>query len=98
MAHRHSPLNLEVRRRIVQRCQSRPITLVAADVGISRACASKWVNRWRRYGDLGLQDRPCAPRHSPNATPDAVGRGSRRGATSGPRPGSLTNSPSAVSA
>jgi transposase InsO family protein len=38
-------------------------------MGISRACASKWVNRWRRYGELGLVDRPSVPRHSPTATP-----------------------------
>jgi transposase InsO family protein len=38
-------------------------------MGISRACASKWVNRWRRHGDLGLLDRSSAPHRSPNATP-----------------------------
>jgi transposase InsO family protein len=41
-------------------------------MGISRACASKWVNRWRRYGDLGLVDRPSTPHHSPRATPAEV--------------------------
>ena len=41
-------------------------------MGISRACASKWVNRWRRYGELGLHDRSSAPRHSPSATPAEV--------------------------
>ncbi|MEU1180820.1 helix-turn-helix domain-containing protein [Streptomyces sp. NPDC005820] len=25
-------------------------------MGISRACASKWVKRWRLHGDAGLQD------------------------------------------
>src|SRR5258707_4700529 len=38
-------------------------------MGISRACASKWVNRWRRHGELGLHDRPSTPHHSPDATP-----------------------------
>uniref|UniRef100_UPI00404008A6 helix-turn-helix domain-containing protein n=1 Tax=Streptomyces sp. DG1A-41 TaxID=3125779 RepID=UPI00404008A6 len=38
-------------------------------MGISRACASKWVNRWRLQGDAGLQDRPSSPHRSPNATP-----------------------------
>jgi transposase InsO family protein len=37
-------------------------------MGISRACASKWVNRWRRHGELGLQDRSSTPHQSPNAT------------------------------
>jgi transposase len=41
-------------------------------MGISRACASKWVNRWRRYGDLGLVDRSSTPHHSPRATPTKV--------------------------
>jgi transposase InsO family protein len=41
-------------------------------MGISRACASKWVNRWRRYGDLGLHDRSSTPQHSPRATPAEV--------------------------
>lgn len=38
-------------------------------MGISLACASKWVNRWRRYGDAGLHDRSSAPGQSPSATP-----------------------------
>lgn len=37
--------------------------------GISRACASKWVNRYRHYGELGPQDRSSTPQQSPNATP-----------------------------
>ena len=53
----------------MQRCRTRPIAHVAAEMGISRACASKWVNRWRRHGELGLRDRPSTPRHSPTATP-----------------------------
>jgi len=53
----------------VERCQYRPIAHVAAEMGISRACASKWVNRWRRHGELGLHDRSSIPRHSPHSTP-----------------------------
>jgi transposase InsO family protein len=41
-------------------------------MGISRACASKWVNRYRRYGELGLIDRSSTPHHSPRATPTWV--------------------------
>ena len=37
-------------------------------MGISRQCASTWVNRHRKYGDLGLQDRSSAPKHQPTAT------------------------------
>ena len=50
------------------RCQSRPVAHVAAEMGISRACASKWVNRFRRFGEVGLQDRSSAPHRQPTAT------------------------------
>jgi hypothetical protein len=30
-------------------------------MGISRACASTWVNRHRLHGDFGLLDRPSTP-------------------------------------
>jgi transposase len=69
MSHRNAPLSFEGRLRLVQRCQQRPISHVAAEMGISRACVSKWVNRWRRHGELGLHDRPSTPHHSPDATP-----------------------------
>jgi transposase InsO family protein len=56
----------------VARCQTRPIAHVAAEMGISRACASKWVNRFREFGELGLLDRSSAPRRQPTATPAEV--------------------------
>jgi transposase len=68
MHHRNAPLSVEGRRRFVERCENRPIAHVAAEMGISRACASKWVNRYRRYGDLGLHDRSSAPHRQPKAT------------------------------
>ncbi len=48
VSHRNAPLSIEGRRRLVQRCQSRPIAYVVAGMGISRRCASKWVNHFRR--------------------------------------------------
>lgn len=54
------------------RCQSRPIAHVAAEMGISRACASKWVNRFRRFGEIGLEDRSSTPSRQPTATPAEV--------------------------
>ncbi|BCT74177.1 IS481 family transposase [Sinomonas cyclohexanicum] len=72
MTHGNAPLSLEGRRRLVKRCQDRPIAHVAAEMGISRACASTWVNRYRRHGELGLQDRPSVPRRQPTATPAEV--------------------------
>ena len=41
-------------------------------MGISRACASKWVNRYRRYGEVGLLDRPSVPHVQPTATSGAL--------------------------
>jgi transposase len=53
MTHAHAPLSVEGCRRFIERCKTRPIAHVAAEMGISRACASKWVNRWRKHGDTG---------------------------------------------
>lgn len=70
--HANAPLSVEGRRRLVERCQSRPIAHVAAEMGISRACASKWVNRYRRHGELGPHDRSSTPHRQPTATPGEV--------------------------
>lgn len=75
MVHRNAPLSLEGRRRLVERCRTRPIAHVAAEMGISRACVSKWVNRYRQDGELGLLDRSSTPRRQPTATSaDTVAR------------------------
>ena len=68
VTHRNAPLSPEGRRRLIERCRSRPIAHVAAEMGISRAYASTWVNRYRRHGELGLLDRSSAPRRQPTAT------------------------------
>ncbi len=70
--HRNAPLSVEGRRRLVARCQTRPIAHVAAEMGISRQCASKWVNRWRHHGEAGLLDHPSVPHRQPTATPGEV--------------------------
>ncbi|MFI1161919.1 IS481 family transposase [Streptomyces sioyaensis] len=70
--HSNAPLSVEGRRRLVERCRTRPISHIAEEMGISRACASKWVNRYRRYGDLGLLDRSSTPNRQPTATPGEV--------------------------
>ena len=51
MLHRNAPLSVEGRRRLIERCRTRPIAHVAGEMGISRQCASKWVNRHRRFGE-----------------------------------------------
>lgn len=68
MTHANAPLTIEGRRRLIDRCRTRPISHVAAEMGISRATASKWVNRYRRHGELGLLDRSSAPVNQPAAT------------------------------
>ncbi|MBB4910590.1 transposase InsO family protein [Actinophytocola algeriensis] len=65
-------MSVEGRRRLIERCRTRPIAHVAAEMGISRQCASKWVNRHDKYGDAGLLDRPSVPHHQPTATPAQV--------------------------
>jgi leucine-zipper of insertion element IS481 len=67
MTHRNAPLSVEGRKRLIERCKTRPIAHVAAEMGISRSCASKWANRYRRFGELGLFDRASAPRRQPAA-------------------------------
>ncbi|MBT8161707.1 helix-turn-helix domain-containing protein [Arthrobacter sp. GN70] len=57
MTHKNAPLTPEGRKRLVERCRTRPIAHVAAEMGIPRATASKWVTRYRKFGELGLLDR-----------------------------------------
>ncbi|MFC4374083.1 helix-turn-helix domain-containing protein, partial [Nocardia halotolerans] len=72
MPHRNAPLTLEGRHRLVARCRTRPIAHVAAEMGVSRQCASKWVNRFRQHGELGSSTGGSAPHQSPSATPVQV--------------------------
>lgn len=72
MTHPNAPLSVEGRRRLAERCLTRPISHVAAEMGISRACASKWVHRYREFGEIGLLDRPSVPHRQPTATPTEV--------------------------
>lgn len=67
--HRNAPLTPEGRTRLIERCRTRPIAHVAAEMGISRATASKWVNRYKQFGELGLVDRSSTPHRQPTATP-----------------------------
>ena len=72
MVHPNAPLSIEGRRRLIERCKTRPIAHVAAEMGISRACASKWVNRYRQFGAVGLADRSSAPHTQPAATSPVI--------------------------
>ena len=71
--HRHAPLTPEGRLRLVERCQHRPIAHIAAEAGVSRQCLSKWVQRYRLEGEVGLIDRASTPRRTPTTLhPDLV--------------------------
>lgn len=75
MTHANAPLNIEGRRRLVERCRTRPISHVAAEAGVSCACLSKWKNRYDTHGEAGLRDRPSVPLCSPTQiSPDVVER------------------------
>ncbi len=72
MTYRNAPLTPEGRKRLIERCRTRRIAHVAAEMGISRATASKWVTRYRKYGAVGLHDRSSAPIQQPTATPGEI--------------------------
>lgn len=52
--------------------QHRPAAHVAAEMGISRATAYKWLARYRTEGPAGLVDRTSRPRTSPTRTDPAL--------------------------
>lgn len=68
MYHANAPLTFEGRRRLVARCLDRPQSHVAAEMGISRQCVSKWFTRRRRYGEIGLYERSSQPYRQPTTT------------------------------
>lgn len=76
MSHANARLTLHGRRLLVRRVvqDRRPVAHVAKEMGLSRQCAHRWVNRWRAEGDIGLLDRSSRPRSCPRRTPAAVER------------------------
>ncbi|MGX1560923.1 IS481 family transposase [Streptomyces sp. NPDC055506] len=73
MSHRNARLTVHGRRLLAERVRTgRPIAHVAAEMGISRVTAHKWVRRWRDEGEQGLHDRPSRPRTTPHRTAAAV--------------------------
>jgi transposase-like protein len=68
MSHRNARLNRHGRLLLVS-CvidNDRPVSHVAKELGVSRQCAHRWVNRFRAEGAAGLEDRSSRPRYSPN--------------------------------
>ncbi|CAL9518577.1 IS481 family transposase [Streptomyces sp. enrichment culture] len=73
MSHRNARLTVHGRRLLVERVRSgRPVAHVAAEMGISRATAHKWLRRWRAEGEAGLHDRLSRPHRTPHRTAAAV--------------------------
>ncbi|MDO4413303.1 helix-turn-helix domain-containing protein [Cutibacterium sp.] len=46
--------------------------MVGVEMGISRATAPTWVNRYRRHGEAGLADRTSRPARCPHQTPTEI--------------------------
>ena len=66
MSHRNARLTVHGRRLLVERvCSGRPVAHVAAEMGISRATAHKWVRRWRD----GRRSGPARPLQPPAHDP-----------------------------
>ncbi|MEV2255179.1 leucine zipper domain-containing protein [Streptomyces sp. NPDC050147] len=73
MSHRDARLTVHGRRLPVERVRyGRPVAHVAAEMGISRATAHKWIRRWRSEGEAGLADRSSRPRTIPHRTAATV--------------------------
>ena len=73
--HRNAKLTPAGRHTLIERIQcGRPVTHVAAEMGISRPTAYKWWERFRREGWAGLEDRSSRPKSCPHQTPRAVER------------------------
>ncbi|MET9140492.1 IS481 family transposase [Streptomyces parvulus] len=70
MSHRNARLTVHGRRLLIERVRTgRPVAHVAAEMGISRPTAHKWIRRWRAEGEQGLHDRSSRPRTTPHRTP-----------------------------
>lgn len=74
MSHRNARLTLHGRRTLVERVlhQGRPRSHVAAEMGVSRQCASRWITRFLTEGEAGLHDRSSRPHHHPTRTPAGI--------------------------
>ncbi|MFH9327349.1 IS481 family transposase [Streptomyces albus] len=73
MSHRNARLTVHGRRLLVDRVRSgRPVAHVAAEMGISRPTAHKWLRRWHCEGESGLIDRSSRPHRTPHRTTAAT--------------------------
>nr|WP_308406365.1 leucine zipper domain-containing protein [Streptomyces sp. AC602_WCS936] len=58
MTHANALLTIKGRRRLLERCRTRPIAHVAAEAGVSRAPHVQVENRYDTHAEAGLRDRP----------------------------------------
>jgi len=74
VSHANARLNIHGRRLLARRVidDGRPVAHVAKELGVSRQCASRWVNRFRIEGEAGLRDRSSRPRRQPRRTPPVI--------------------------
>ena len=74
MAHRRARLTPYGRQLLVRRIleDGWPVPQAAASMGVSRATAYKWLDRYRAEGPAGLLDRSSRPHTSPRALPPSV--------------------------
>ena len=74
MAHANARLTFHGRCLLVRRVRmrGRPVAHVAAELGVSRQCAHRWVRRFDELGWAGLHDRSSRPRTVASRTPASV--------------------------
>jgi transposase InsO family protein len=70
--HANAALSLKKRELLVSRIveEGWSLTKAAAAAEVSEPTARKWAQRYRSEGELGLLDRPSAPNHVHNRTPE----------------------------
>lgn len=74
MSHANARLTVRGRRLLVDRIlvDGRRTAHVAAELGVSRQCAHRWVRRFLDEGPAGLLDRSSRPHHCPRRTPAQI--------------------------
>jgi transposase InsO family protein len=70
MPHANTRLTIHGRAVLIERVvvDGRPVSHVAKELGISRQCAHRWINRHRAEGRAGLVNRSSRPRSMPRRT------------------------------
>jgi transposase InsO family protein len=72
--HANARLTVHGRQLLIDRIVvgRRPVSHVAAELGVSRQCAHRWVRRFLDEGSAGLHDRSSRPHRCPRRTPAHV--------------------------